>query len=222
MPTIKSITSSILDQLNSAASSSSTSTAATTTTSTTNNTAKTTSLGSYLESTPKSELDTKEMFKKLSIDVGGDGKTITKDQLDNYITKAEKGKVNISDEELNSLQDLQDNWDNIAQGGDSITYANMSQNKDILTSMAPEETTTTTDWKTLATDSTAQAYEYIVQSALGTSTGSTPSASSYSSLLNTLLTGTTDKNDDANAELISKLTNLIAQSKNKSTIETEA
>jgi len=41
-------------------------------------------------------------------------------------------------------------------------------------------------------------------------------------MLNTLLSGNTDENDDSNANLIATLTNLIANSKSTSTTEVEA
>ena len=36
------------------------------------------------------------MFQMLSIELGGDGETITKKQLDNYIKSAQDGKIKIS------------------------------------------------------------------------------------------------------------------------------
>ncbi len=48
------------------------------------------------------------------------------------------------------------------------------------------------------------------------------SSSVYTSTLNSLLSGTTDENDDKNAELVATLTNLIANSSSNTTIETEA
>ncbi len=39
----------------------------------------------YMTSQDKSELDMEKVFKRLSFEMGGDGKTITKDQLDNYL-----------------------------------------------------------------------------------------------------------------------------------------
>lgn len=195
-------------------------TTTTSTTSTTSTTQKTsTALSRYLESTDSKDLNPKEIFKKLSVDVGSDGKTISKDQLDSYVKKAESGKIDISDEELSGLQDMQENWDKISQGSDSITYADMSQNKDVLLSMAPEETQTT-DYEAKAKDATAKAYEYVMQSALGTSSNDPSTASS---LLQNLLSGNTDTNDDTNADLIGKLVNIIAEYQtSKSLIDTEA
>ncbi len=42
-------------------------------------------LGNYLNSTSNKKLNAKEIFKELSLDVGGDGKTIAKKDLDSYI-----------------------------------------------------------------------------------------------------------------------------------------
>lgn len=184
------------------------------------------SVNNYLESTPKNELNPREIFKKLSIDLGEDGKTITKDKLDSYVAKAEKAKAGkedtsgISDEELASLTALQDKWNTIADGGDSITFANMSKNKDILTSMDKPDAKPTVDPNQFKND-TADVYAYIMESALATSTNSN-GQSGAQSLLNTLLTGNTDVNDDSNANMIAKLTNLIAESKATSTVDTKA
>lgn len=180
-------------------------------------------LNSYLESTSNKDLDSKEIFKKLSIDVGNDGKEITKEQLDNYITKAEKAKSGkedtsgISDEELSSLKDMQKNWDKIADGGDKITYSDMSSYQSTLKSMDEADKAPEVDVSKFV-DTTPDVNAYIVESTLGNSVNS-----GAKSLLNTLLTGNTDTNDDSNADLIDKLTNLIASYKEStSTIETEA
>lgn len=180
-----------------------------------------TSLGRYFNSVPSEKANPKDIFRSLSLDVGGDGKSITKNQLDKYVDKAEDGKVNIPDKELSALQKLQDDWKKVADGGDKITYANVSASgyTDTLKSMAPDTKKTNDvsgDFESSLTDIKNQ----LISSALGNSTNS-PS-NSYSAMLKTLLSGTTDKNDDANAESIAVLTNLIANSKSSSTIETEA
>ena len=191
-------------------------------------------LADYLNSTSNDNLDSKKIFNKLSIDVGNDGKTITKDQLDSYIKNAEEAKSaykaketdtdesGISDTELSGLKTLQKNWDDISEGGDKITYFNVSASgfKSTLTGM-DEEDTSKVDVKSLKEDyqqSIQDINSYLMESALGTSSNS----SGAKSLLNTLLTGTTDENDDDNANLISKLVNIIEDYKSTSTIETEA
>lgn len=182
-----------------------------------------TSLGRYFNSVPSEKANPKDIFRSLSLDVGGDGKTITKDQLDKYIDKAEDGKINLPDKELSALQKIQDNWSKVADGGDKITYANVSASgyTDTLKSMAPDSESKTKDLSSDFQDSKTKINNMLMSSALGTSAKSS-SSSSYSSMLKTLLSGTTDENDDSNAELIATLTNLIADSKSNSTTEVEA
>lgn len=180
-----------------------------------------TALGRYFNSASGEDLNAKDIFTKLSIDLGGDGKTITKKQLDSYIKNAENKKISVPDEELESLKEIQDNWSTIADGGDSISYSNINYAgyEDALLSMAPDKTTI--DLSDEAASFTNDINKYLMDSALGSSTKNS-SESGYKSLLKTLLTGTTDENDDANANLIDKLTNLIASLKETSTIDEEA
>lgn len=232
MTNINSVSSSTLDKYyssTSATSAKSTTTTTTTTsgtsttsTSTTSTTIGTGSVARYISSTSTSQLDAKTLFKKLSIDVGSDGKNITEDQLNSYISKAQSGKVSVSSDELNALKDIQKNWDTLSNGSSSITYSDMAGNTDMLTSMAgTTATTSSTSALNLTQSSTDEVYSYLINSALS-SGSSNNTGSNLSSMLKTLLTGTTDENDDANAELVAQLTNLIAESKTKSTISTEA
>lgn len=185
---------------------------------------------SYLDSTQNAKVDPKKVFQELSIDMGGDGKAITKKQLDSYVAKAKVAKAGkedtsgISDNELKGLETMQKNWDKISRGSSSITYSNMSSaaNKSILTSMDTADKTTTVDKSAEAKDFTKTINDYLITSALNTNTNA-GSSNNAQSMLKTLLTGTTDENDDANANMIAKLTNIIAESKKaKSTVETEA
>ena len=191
----------------------------------------------YLDSTSNKDVNAKQVFTDLSIDVGSDGKNISKNQLDNYISKIQATKAQdakdaaatksavvdtsgVSDAELKGLTTLQKNWTTVSQGSDTITYSNLSQNKDILTSMDSPDKTNTIDLSQYTADRTKSINESLIASALGTSTTATPAAAT--SMLQTLLTGTTDQNDDSNAELISALTNYIAGSQSQSTINTQA
>lgn len=183
-----------------------------------------TALGRYINS-DKDNADPRKIFEKLSIDVGGDGKSITEDQLNSYISKAESGKTSIPDSELNALKTLQEDWGTVSDGGDSISYSSVSASgyKDTLTSMVPESSNSSSDIKKETEDFTKNLNSYIVESTLGLSTNSSSSSSgSMSSLLNTLLSGTTDENDDSNSETIAKLINKMAESVKTSTIEAEA
>lgn len=195
------------------------------TTETENNYTNKTALGRYINSN-EDNANPRKIFEKLSIDLGGDGKSITKDQLDNYVKKAESGSISLPDEELDALNNLQDEWDNISEGSDSISYSDMSAsgNKDILSSMVPDtQDSSTSDLKKAAEEYKTSINNFIKESALSFSANSKSSGTNpYSSMLKTLLTGTTDEADDSNANLIATLTNMIEDSKNTSTIETEA
>jgi len=149
-----------------------------------------TSVGLYLNSVSSDKADAKTIFSDLSLDMGGDGKTITKDQLDSYITKAQNGDISIPDEELSALTTLQKNWDTISAGGDSISYANVSAAgyKDTLLSMVPDKSSNTIDMSSDYNDSLAKVENTLISADLGTSTDSSSSTDSYSSMLKTLLT----------------------------------
>lgn len=182
-----------------------------------------TSLQRYLKSTDASEMDEKTIFSKISMDMGGDGKSITKNQLDSYITSAKKGEVSISKDELESLKTLQEDWDDIAgEDAESMTYYSVSKSgSDALSSLIPDEEESSSDLRKVTADYTIAAYSKVVNAAFGgLSPGNTESKSGLSSLLNTLLSGNTDEYDDANANLIANLTNLLATS--NSTTEVEA
>lgn len=212
---------------------STTSTAGTTSTSSNTSSTNTTSkpevltdnaLQRYLEDTTPEKANAKTIFSKLSIDVGGDGKTITKDQLDTYISKAESGKINLSDSVTKSLKDISKNWTAIADGAQNITYERVSAvgKKNTLTSMVALPTSSTTDYKKMAQDATAEAYSKVVNAALGGLSSKDEKSSGIDALLKNLLSGTTDEEDDSNAELVSALTNIVAMRSKSYTFETEA
>lgn len=183
-------------------------------------------LGNYLNSTSNKNLNAKEIFKELSLDVGGDGKTITKKQLDSYIEKVTEAKASktdtttVSDEELNGLKTLQKNWDKIADGSDKIGFSNVSAAgfKSALTEM--DSADKKVDMSQFKVTSKKDIDDYLMNSALSFSVKD--SETDAKSMLKRLLTGSTDENDDFNANTIAKLTNMIESYKTKSTIEEEA
>lgn len=189
-------------------------------------------LAGYLDSTSQKDLDEKTIFKKLSVDVGSDGKTISKDQLDKYIAKAEEAKEayadketeedtsGITDKELAGLKDIQKNWKTLSDGSDSITYADMAQNKGMLTALDTPDKKKAVDIDELKKNS-MNVNEYLKEQALKFSVDLNK-PSGQKSLLHTLLTGSTDENDDSNSEMIAKLTNMLEEARNKSTVEEEA
>lgn len=207
-------------QSSSPATSTTSTTSTTTTTSTTAYTNKT-ALGRYINSTDESKISAKKIFENLSIDMGGDGKTITKDELNNYIASAQKDTKKIPSEELTALKDLQANWDQISSGSDEIDYSDISANgfKSDLLSMVPETTSSTPDYKKMADDATAAAYGKVVNAALSGLSNNTDSKSSVQDALNALLKGTTDENDDKNADAIAQYINILAQNNRTSTVD---
>jgi len=155
-----------------------------------------------------------EMFKRLSIMMGGDGESITKKQLDNYIAEAEKGDVKTNKSGLTALKVMQQNWDQISGGKDSITVGDLKDYTTLLAmafagsftmSTTPDESTSkiekADDDKKISSDTPIADLKAMLKEALG---------------------GTTDANDDSNADFISTLTNMIALGSLTSTVSVQA
>jgi len=187
-----------------------------------------TSLKNYLDETPSDMVRADKIFNNMSIDLGGDGTPITKDQLDSYIKNAKAGTTKISDEQLTALTDLQSNWADISLDGKKISYSDVSiaGYDTSLLSVAPAsaDNTSLKNIIDLGNEATISAYSGIVKSALGLTSDNNSSAylSNLKTLLNTLLGGTTDENDDANANSIDTITNVLAAYNKTSTVEIEA
>jgi len=175
------------------------------------------------------KMSQEEMFKRLSLMMGGDGTSITKKQLDNYIKEAEKGDVTVSKSGMGALKSMQQNWDTISGGKDSITFADMKDYPTLLTmafagsftmSVTPDNSSsdsseTSDEADSLKDKTTKSLNENSVVD------GETP-VTDLTSMLNNLLGGTTDTNDESNADLIGTLTNMIAASFSTSTVSVEA
>lgn len=67
------------------------------------------------------KLTTEKMFGMISIQLGGDGKTITRNQIQQYIQKADNGLINCSSKQLKAFKLLDDNWKDLFGDSDSIT-----------------------------------------------------------------------------------------------------
>lgn len=190
----------------------------------------------YINFNSKDKITTDDMFKQLSIAMGGDGSKITKDQLNNYIEDAESGSNKISDSQLNALKEIQSNWDTISGGKDSITASDMKDYSKLLLSAVFNDNTsssssssasssaetskidtTSTSSATTKTSPTDQVYSYLIQSA-GLSSSSEISKTDLTNYLNDLLKGTKDTNDDANSNTIDLLTILIANYDNSGAV----
>lgn len=93
------------------------------------NSQQTTSL-TQLQQTNKKPPSAEEMFKKLTEDLGGDGTTINKEDLDNYIEELESSGSD--DKKLGFLKQLSANFDKISGGDDSITVDELESGMDYL------------------------------------------------------------------------------------------
>ena len=67
------------------------------------------------------KLTTEKMFGMISIQLGGNGKTITRNQLQQYIQKADNGLINCASKQLKAFKLLDDNWKDLFGDSDSIT-----------------------------------------------------------------------------------------------------
>lgn len=167
----------------------------------------------------KAKLDAEEIFKRLSLEMGGDGSSITKDQLNDYIDKAESGTLDVGKSKLNALKKIQENWDQISNGDDSITFEDMKKYNSLLmaTVIGDFSKTEINDSKSSAKDAI---YDYLTDY-LDLSNKNDIKESDLTDYLNELMTNSTPE-DDSNSDLIGTLTNMIATFSTNTTVETEA
>ena len=166
------------------------------------------------------QIDSEGIFKRLSLEMGGDGESITKDQLNNYINKAESGNIKVDKSKLQALKKIQENWNSISNGDDSITYDEMSNHVGLLLATVSSdviEIVQNTEEKTSKVDAI---YDYLTDY-LGLSSKDDVKESDLTSYLNDIIAGASDE-DDSDSELIGTLINLIDAPASKSTVEVEA
>lgn len=73
------------------------------------------------------------LFSKLSSTVGASGKTITKNQVENYVAKANSSTSGPIDKNLADLSSrLLEHWDTISGGDESITQADLASGMSLL------------------------------------------------------------------------------------------
>lgn len=171
----------------------------------------------YINFLGKKKITTDEMFKRLSLEMGGDGNTITKKQLDDYIDKADSGSIKLNKHKLSALKTIQKDWSNISQGKDSISVGDMKGFELLLAAtMADIETGDSNSQTETATTSESDLQALLLKN-LGLTDIKDATKSALSTHLNTLLSD--DSNDDDIADAIDSLINLKASGDNSSTIE---
>lgn len=171
----------------------------------------------YINFLGKKKMTTAEMFKRLSLEMGGDGNTITKKQLDDYIDKADSGSVKLSKHKLSALKTLQKNWGEISQGKDNISAGDMKGFELLLAATMADIETDDSNSKTEESSDSESDLQKLLLKNLGLTDIRNVTNSDLSSHLNILLSDAS--NDDDIADAIDSLINLKASMSNSSTIE---
>lgn len=171
---------------------------------------------SYIEVFSKPGIKPEDIFKRLSLEMGGDGKTITKSQLDNYISKAKSGDISITKEKLHALMQIQRNWDTISNGEDSIDYSDMEKYKTLLfaTLGGGFEVSEDTDIE----ENPIDIYK-LLKANLGISDLDKATNEELNNHLKTLLSKTSS--DDEIGDTIDSIINLMADKTNESSVNLE-
>lgn len=172
---------------------------------------------SYVNVFSKQDIKPEDIFKQLSLEMGGDGKTITKDQLDNYIGKAESGDISITKQKLHALKQIQKNWDTISNGEDSIDYGDMDKYKTLLFATLGGGFEVSEDPN--AQDNPLDIYDLLMNN-LGISNLNDATHSELNNHLQTLLSK--DSDDEQIGDAIDSLINLMASKTNDSSVSVEA
>ena len=128
------------------------------------------------QSDSSSQLTSSEMFKKLTEEVGGDGKTITKDQLETYISKVESDTSGTEDKgKLGFLKQLDKNWDKISNGSDSITSADLKAGASYLAPPSQSQSSSSSSSSSYLSDSTTSLFTSLSDAVGADSKGVTKS-----------------------------------------------
>ena len=168
----------------------------------------------------KKDISPREIFQRLSYEMGGDGQKITKKQLDDYISKAESEIIKIDKNRLQALKRIQKDWDNISGGKNSITYNDMEGYEALLLATVVG-TFTEIEIKEKEEEELSlieEIYDFLKKS-LGLSEDEEVSKEDLVEYLSKILSETSQ--DDLNTELVSTLTNIIAKYSENSTMEME-
>lgn len=168
----------------------------------------------------KKKISLEDVFKKLSYEMGGDGKTITKKQLNDYINNAEKGLIKVDKNRLNALKNIQKNWDKISKGNDSISFEDMKGFEALL--MATVVGTFTEAEIKSEKDSTLIEEIYdLLKKSLNIEDKSEIKKEDLIDYLNNILSEKTEDEDNLNSEIIDTLVNMISSYDQTKTIEVE-
>lgn len=171
----------------------------------------------------KKKATLQEMFKSLSVEMGGDGNSITKSQLSSYIQKAESGAAKISPTRLQALKKMLANWDNISQDGDNVTFADMQKMPMLLFDAAVGDFNDSDKTnKTDETESEKFDIEAYLKDALNIPDEQKITKPDIESHLRTLLADTSADTPPETSNLIDSVVNVLANFDNAPTVTAEA
>lgn len=168
----------------------------------------------------KKKLSSEDIFKRLSLEMGGDGKTITKKQLDDYIDKAEKGSIEIDSNRLNALKKIQQNWDNIAKGKDSINYDDMKGNEALLFATVVGTFTKTEINDEQQSKIIDEVYNLLKNHYKGSDKTGLKKEDLVKYLKN-IISKSSGEDDDTNSEIVGTLVNMISSFDQKKSVDIE-
>jgi hypothetical protein len=166
-----------------------------------------------------SSMKTDDLFKAVSLQVGGDGKSIEKETLDNYIKSASSDTADLSELKL-----IQRNWYELSKGEETITSENMTDKNSTKllfsavtsnVSSAIRKAASVVNSPETSLSSSDKIYSYLVDSAAKSSKGT--SSSQYDlliSYLSELLSCNSDEN--SNSDSIDAVINMLAKMKEAS------
>lgn len=172
----------------------------------------------------KKKVSLAEMFKSLSLEMGGDGSKITKNQLQSYIRKAESGALSISKTKLKALKKMLENWDSLSKDGNCITFADLKDSPMLLINAVIGDFEDPKKSQNKNRSDDLDDYKFNINDYLKKALGLPDSAeitkSDLQAHLQSLLSDAS--NDDSNGDLIDTLTNIIASAQLNSTVNEEA
>lgn len=158
-----------------------------------------------------------EMFKSLSLEMGGDGKTITKEQLSSYVRKAENGTIKINKTRLEALKKMLDNWDNISKDGKNITFADLKGMPMLLFNAVVGDLNDSDKEKKSDESDKFDIKDYL-KTVLNIAEDEEFTQADLESHLKSLLSDTSDENSD----LIDNMVNVLASYETAPTVNEEA
>lgn len=167
----------------------------------------------------KKKATLQDMFKSLSFEMGGDGNTITKEQLSSYVRNAQNGTIKLNPTRLKALKKILENWDNISKDGKSITYTDLQSMPMLLFNAAVGDLENSDKKKKTDDEDKSEKFdiEKYLKEALNIPEDREIKKSDLESHLKTLLS---DTSEEINTDLTDALTNLIAAP--MTTVEHEA